>query len=79
MSKSKRETYLDEIDPYEFEALVADVWEEYSWETTVTSCSQDRGIDGVAQRENPTKQKILIQAKAHDTENESGVKRFKNT
>lgn len=72
MSKSEIETYLDEIDPYEFETLVADIWEESGWETSVTSGSQDRGIDVMAEKEDPIYQRVLIQAKAYGQSNKIG-------
>lgn len=66
------ESYLDEIGPDEFERLVADIWEEHGWETTVTSGSQDRGIDVIARQKSPIEQALLIQAKAYREENKIG-------
>lgn len=66
---SQIEAYLDEVDPYEFEQFVANLWEEYGFSTEVTSGSQDRGIDIKAEKESPFKQRVLIQAKAYSKEN----------
>lgn len=68
-SASQIETYLGGVDPYEFERLVAKLWEKRGYRTEVTSRSQDRGIDIIAEQDNPIKQKILIQAKAYSEEN----------
>lgn len=63
---------LSQIDPYDFEKLVAKIWEEHGWETTVTSSSQDRGIDVIAKQELPIELKLLIQAKAYSVSNTIG-------
>lgn len=56
------------MDEYEFEHLIADLWKRRGWNTTVTSGSNDRGIDVIAEKHSPFYQKQLIQAKcfAHD-------------
>lgn len=56
---------LRRMDEYEFEYLVAEVWERRGWETTVTTGSTDRGIDVIAQKSSPFSQKHLIQAKRY--------------
>jgi hypothetical protein len=71
-STSQIESYLDEVGPYEFESLVAEVWEELEYRTEVTSGSQDRGIDVIAEQDSPVKQKMLIQAKAYTEGNTIG-------
>jgi hypothetical protein len=71
-SSSQIEAYLDEMGPYEFEQLVAEVWEELGYRTEVTSGSQDRGVDVIAEQDNPVKQKMLIQAKAYSDANRIG-------
>jgi len=63
---------LDQIDPYDFEKLVADIWQVQGWETSVTNSSQDRGIDVIAKQSNPIRLKILIQAKAYSLDNKIG-------
>jgi restriction endonuclease Mrr len=60
---------LRTIDAYAFERLVADLWEERGWETTVTSGSNDGGIDVIAEQHVPFQQKQLIQAKRYSREN----------
>jgi hypothetical protein len=71
-STSEIGAYLDEVEPYEFEQFVADVWEELGYRTEVTSGSQDRAIDVVAEQDTPVKQKMLIQAKAYSEGNRIG-------
>lgn len=60
-----------EIDPYDFEHLVATLWTVYGWRTTVTSRSHDGGIDVIASRSNLSDgpETLLIQAKAYAPEN----------
>ncbi|MFB6241707.1 MAG: restriction endonuclease [Candidatus Nanosalina sp.] len=55
--------HLKEIDPYEFEEFVAKVWRARGYEAEVTQGSQDRGIDVVAEKAEPYKEKELIQVK----------------
>lgn len=55
---------LQEMDPYAFERLVADVWERLGWHTRVVGEPGDRGIDVIATR---GEQKQLIQAKRYGT------------
>lgn len=56
---------LQEMDAYEFEHLIADIWESLGWETSVTTASSDQGIDIVAEKRSPFRQKQLIQAKRY--------------
>jgi hypothetical protein len=52
--------------------LVANVWEQRGWETTVTTGSSDRGIDVIAEKSSPFKQKHVIQAKRFSAGNKIG-------
>jgi|APHM01.1.fsa_nt_gi bacterial surface protein 26-residue repeat len=54
---------LRKIDPYEFEHLIADLWEEMGFQTEVIQQSQDKGID--VRATNQLGQKHLIQVKRH--------------
>ena len=54
---------LREMDPYEFEHLIADLWEEMGFQTEVIQQSQDKGID--IRATNQLGQKHLIQVKRH--------------
>ena len=63
---------LSDIDPYEFEKLVARVWEQQGWKTEVTPSSNDRGIDIIAKKEFPYPEKSLIQVKRYSPENKVG-------
>ncbi len=60
---------LQRIDPYQFEQLVADVWEYRGWTTEVTTQSKDGGIDIIARKELPFRQKQYIQAKRRSPHN----------
>ena len=63
---------LRQMDDYEFEQLVGDVWEQRGWKTTVTSGQADRGIDVIAEKSTPFHQKHLIQAKRYSKGNKIG-------
>lgn len=63
---------LADMDEYEFEQLVADLWENQGWTTSVTSGSGDRGIDVIAEKHDPFYQKQLIQAKRYSRGNKVG-------
>ena len=66
------EVDVGDVSPYEFELLVADLWDDLGWDTRVTRESHDRGIDIVATKQSPFAQKMLIQAKAYDETNKIG-------
>lgn len=72
LSQNELISQLRQIDEYEFEKLVADVWEERGWKTTVTTGSNDRGIDVIAEKATPFSQKHLIQAKRYSADNTIG-------
>lgn len=63
---------LREVDEYEFEELVADLWSQFGWSTEVTTSSQDRGIDIIATKSNPVPQKHVIQVKRWAEDNNVG-------
>jgi hypothetical protein len=56
---------LQQMDPYEFEHFVADLWERIGWETTVSTASADKGVDITARKSEPYEQLLLIQAKRY--------------
>jgi hypothetical protein len=57
---------LREMDPYEFEELVAKIWERQGWDAEATSCSTDRGVDVIATKEDALEnRRHLIQVKRH--------------
>jgi len=60
---------LESIDPYNFEQLVADVWEAKGYDTTVRSKSGDKGIDVEAEK---TGYKEVIQVKRYNINNKLG-------
>ena len=53
---------LQQMDPYDFEQFVADVWTHLGWSTRVVGKPGDRGIDVIATDEDS---KQLIQAKRY--------------
>ena len=56
---------LQQMDSYEFEHFVADLWERMGWETTVSTASADKGVDITARKSKPYEQLLLIQAKRY--------------
>lgn len=60
------------MDEYDFEKLIADLWEKQGWKTSVTTGSTDRGIDVVAEKSGPFYQKQLIQVKRYSGGNKIG-------
>lgn len=63
---------LQEIDAYEFEEFVADLWTKQGWETYVTTGANDRGVDVFAEQSTPYPQKQAIQVKRYDPDNSVG-------
>jgi hypothetical protein len=72
LNRQKLLSQLREIDGYNFEHLIADLWEQRGWETTVTTKSNDRGIDVIAEKSSPFSQKHLVQAKKYSAGNKIG-------
>lgn len=70
--------YLNTINAFEFEELIADLWNEEGWDTSVTSGTKDRGIDVIAERNNPIQQKYVIQVKAYSQDNNIGSGELRN-
>jgi hypothetical protein len=74
------EEALQNIDPYDFENLIAKIWEKHGWETTVTASTRDKGIDVRAKQNEPIPLTIAIQAKAYKRDNKIGsddVRRYR--
>jgi len=63
---------LQNIDPYEFEDFVAELWEREGWDTTVSQDSNDMGLDVIAERTGVINQKHAIQAKCYAEGNKVG-------
>jgi len=63
---------LRSIDEYDFEYLVRDLWRLRGFKASVTQSSNDRGIDVIAEKEDPFYQKHLIQAKRYSENNRIG-------
>jgi hypothetical protein len=66
------------MDEYDFEELVADLWDRAGWSTEVTSGSGDRGIDVIATRTEMTTEKQIIQAKRYSEGNTVGSQDVRN-
>jgi hypothetical protein len=62
------------MDSDEFERLVSLIWEKQGWNTEITSGSTDRGVDVVAIKNDPFKQRQLIQAKCYGPNTKVGSK-----
>jgi len=64
---------MQQIDPYEFENFVAEVWDGRGWETEVSQGSNDMGVDVVAKKSDGLmEQKAVIQAKRYADGNKVG-------
>jgi len=63
---------LQQIDDYEFEHFVADLWEQQGWSTAVEQKSSDAGVDIRAVKSSPYSQKQLIQAKRYSNSTKVG-------
>lgn len=64
-SVDELKTVLQQMDPYEFEHFVADLWERMGWETDVSAAAMDEGVDVIARKQTPYEQTTLIQAKRY--------------
>lgn len=60
---------LSEIDPYDFEQFVADLWERQGYETEVLARSNDLGVDVIATQEGEMGLTVAIQAKRYALDN----------
>lgn len=78
LSGIEKKEHLQEMDPYQFEHLVADLWKFQGYETTVRQGSSDRGIDIEAERSEPFYEKLLIQAKRYSDDNKVGSEEVRN-
>lgn len=63
---------LQQMDEYDFEKFIADLWEDQGWSTRVLQASKDKGIDIEARRSDPIDQKLIIQAKRYSSGNKVG-------
>jgi hypothetical protein len=64
---------LQNIDPYEFEDFVAELWKRRGWDVSVSQDSQDMGVDVVAEKSGGlVGQKQVIQAKRYSQGNTVG-------
>ena len=63
---------LQSMDDRDFELFVGQLWSRQGWATTVTSQSNDRGIDVLAEIDFPYPRKIVLQAKRYSESNTVG-------
>jgi restriction system protein len=64
---------LYNIDPYEFEKLVADLWALQGYETEVSQASNDMGVDVIAEKSDAmVNTKLAIQVKRYSEGNDIG-------
>ena len=64
-SPAQLQAVLQQMDPYEFEHFVADLWTKMGWETEVSTAAGDKGVDVTARKSVPYDQLLLIQAKRY--------------
>ena len=64
-SPAQLQAVLQQMDAYEFEYFVADLWTQMGWETEVSSAAGDKGVDVIARQSMPYDQLLLIQAKRY--------------
>ncbi|SEH12114.1 Restriction endonuclease [Natronorubrum sediminis] len=64
-SPEQLQAVLQQMDPYDFEHFVADLWAKMGWQTEVSSEAADQGVDVVATKTTPYDQTTLIQAKRY--------------
>ncbi len=63
---------LQEIDSYEFEQFVGQLWELQGWNTYVTKGADDGGIDVIAEQSTPFSRKQVLQVKRYEPSNSVG-------
>lgn len=66
------------MDSYQFEELIADIWDARGYDTTVRQASRDRGVDVEAIIKSPIKHKTYIQAKRYKENNKVGSQKIRN-
>jgi Restriction endonuclease len=64
-STAQLQAVLQQMDSYDFEHFVADLWTRMGWDTDVSSAAGDKGVDVVARQSMPYEQLLLIQAKRY--------------
>jgi hypothetical protein len=76
-SKQQLKQELRQLDSYQFEKLVADIWDAKGYNTTVRKASGDRGVDVEAVIKKPIQQKLFIQAKRYKEGNKIGSQKVR--
>ena len=71
--KTNAKTRLQRMDDYDFEHLVADLWELQGWTCEVSQASKDAGVDVTATRTDPYTQKNVLQAKRYGPNSSVGA------
>lgn len=62
-------TVFDDITAADLNHLVANIWRQRDWDTTVSTTPQAGGVDIIAEREAPLPEKQLIQVKHYVDDN----------
>jgi predicted nuclease with TOPRIM domain len=63
---------LQEVDVYEFEQFIAELWEMQDWDTYVTQGADDGGVDVVVEQSTPFPKKQVIQVKRYEPSSSVG-------
>lgn len=71
-SADRIRSHIQEIDDYQFEHFIAELWEHQGWDTTVEQQASDAGVDIRATKSTPYPKKALIQAKRYSDSNRIG-------
>lgn len=72
LSEEGIRTLIFQLDPYEFEELIAELLEVWGWESVVTSGSNDKGKDILVSKSVPFAQEYAIQVKQNSKGNKIG-------
>lgn len=64
LSNAGLQARLQEIDNYQFEHFIADLWEKQGWSTKVTTATEDAGVDVFATKDGQSR-KQAIQVKRY--------------
>jgi len=77
MSDEELLSLLRDIDPFKFEGIIGEIWENMGYSADVRQETQDRGIDIIAKKSDPFERKQLIQVKRYSGENNIGSQKVR--
>ncbi|WP_248897573.1 restriction endonuclease [Haloplanus halobius] len=72
LEEQEKKERLQNIDPYDFENFVGELWEKEGWTTSVSQDTNDQGIDVIADKKGTIDQRLAIQAKRYSAGNKVG-------